>query len=164
MLTDQDFMMLLRNYCRLEQEGARMFRRWAEQATDPEMKKTLTEFSEIETKQAGAIALHLKQLGGTMAEGEIPMEDAIVGYIKQIDQLPTLGERLRFNHTVMSVLERPVVMRALVQAKSQETRDLFEKILQNEDRILSWCDATATRLGVTEVDLEKHLGNIQITM
>lgn len=162
-LTTNDFLTLLRNYCRLEQEGSRMFKRWSEMATDPEMKSTLAEFAEIEKEQAGAIAKHLKELGGSMTD-EIPMEDAIVKYIDQIEKLPTLGHRLRFNHFVMSVLERPVVMRALVQAKSQETKDLFEKILNNEDRILGWCDRTAAGLGIGEQDVMQQLEKLQLSM
>jgi hypothetical protein len=159
-LADEDLMMLLRNYGRLEQAGSRMFRRWSEEATDSEMKATLAEFSEIEHQQANAIVLHLAKLEGKMSDGPAPLEEAINLYLDQIDVLPTLGERLRFNHTVMTTLERPVVMRALVEAKSQETKDLFEKILDNEDRILTWCDATATRLGIDHVDVEKYFAGV----
>src|SRR5258707_9026468 len=115
-LADEDLMMLLRNYGRLKQAGSRMFQRWSEEATDPEMKSTLTEFSEIEHQQANAIVLHLAKLEGKMSDGPVPLEEAINLYLDQIDVLPTLGERLRFNHTVMTTLERPVVMRALVES------------------------------------------------
>ena len=33
-------------------------------------------------------------------------------------------------------------------------------ILDNEDRILGWCDSTATRLGVQAVDLEKYFTGV----
>ena len=150
---------LLRNYARLEQAGARMFNEWAKEATDPEMKSTLEEFAEIEKKQALALALHLKELGGEIGSAPLPLEDAINMYLEQIAQLPTLAERLRFNYTVMNTLERPVIMRALL-ASNPETLTLFQGILQNEDRILSWCDQTSARLGCHEIDIDKYYSGV----
>ncbi len=162
-LTTNDLVTLLRNYTRLEQAAARMFRRWADDADDPEIRQTLLEFSEIEQQQAAAIALHLAELGGgKVTEGETPMEGAITSYLEQIDRLPTVGERLRFNHTVMSTLERPIVMRVLLSETGVKTQELFNRILENEDRILGWCDATATRLGVEDIDLERYYGDLMV--
>jgi hypothetical protein len=159
-ITIDDLLMLLRNYTRLEQAAARMFRRWADEADEPADKKMLLEIGQIEQDQASAIALHMKELGAVMTDGDVPLTDAIEKYLAQIDSLPTLGERLRFNHTVMSTLERPIVMRVLLEYTAQSTQDLFSKILDNEDYILGWCDRRATELGVDEVDVDKYFAGV----
>jgi hypothetical protein len=159
-----DLTMLVRNYARLEQAAARMFLDWAHQETNPEYHAILIEFSEIEKQQALALVLHLKELGGGELGSEpVPLEDAINAYLLQINQLPTLGERLRFNYDVMSVLERPVIMRALLSA-NPSTLDLFNRILNNEDRILGWCDETATHLGCDHVDISKYFGELRVSL
>jgi hypothetical protein len=156
----KDLQDLLRNYARLEQAGARMFHDWSEEAIDPEMKSTLAEFAEIEKKQALALALHLKELGGgELGSAPLPIEDAIGLYLEQIGRLPTIAERLRFNYSVMSTLERPVIMRALLSA-NPDTLSLFQGILQNEDRILTWCDQTSSRLGCESVDIDKYYSDV----
>jgi hypothetical protein len=158
-----DLKELMRNYARLEQAGSRMFQGWAEQEPDPELKATLEEFAEIEKRQALALTLHLKELGGELGSAPVPLEEAINLYLIQIDRLPTLAERLRFNYTVMSTLERPVIMRALLSS-NPKTLELFQGILQNEDRILSWCDQTATRLGCHQVDVAKYYSDVVMTV
>ena len=161
-ITGDDLMMLLRNYCRLEQAAARMFKRWAETTSEQERddRATLFEFSDIESRQASAIARHMHELGGVMTDGPVPLEDAINKYLEQIDSLPTLGERLRFNYTVMSVLERPIVMRVLLDHTSPSTQALFESILENEDRILGWCDLRASELGIDDVDVDRYFAGV----
>jgi hypothetical protein len=159
-ITTDDLLMLLRNYTRLEQAAARMFRRWAEQADSDDDRHKLLEFADIEQDQASRIALHLKELGGTMLDGDVPLEDAIGNYLEQIDSLPTLGERLRFNHTVMSTLERPMVMRVLLEYTQPSTQALFGHILDNEERILGWCDSRARELGVEEVDVDRYFAGV----
>jgi len=156
-----DLIALVRNYARLEQAAARMFLDWANQETNPDYRSTLEEFSEIEKKQALALTLHLKELGGELGSDPVPLEDAINAYLVQIGQLPTLAERLRFNYDVMSVLERPVIMRALLAA-NPSTLELFTKILNNEDRILGWCDETASQLGCDRVDVAKYFGALTV--
>lgn len=159
-LTLPDLLMLLRNYCKLEQAAARMFGKWADEAEDADDAATLKEFAQIELHQASLIAAHMAELGGHMSDGAVPMQDAIDKYLMQIDSLPTLGERLRFNHTVMSTLERPIVMTVLLESTGPSTQALFGKILDNEDRILGWCDSRATELGVDEVDVEAYFGDL----
>ena len=153
-LSIDDLKVLLRNYARLEQAAARMFLRWASEESNPENRATLEEFAEIEKKQALALVLHLKEVGGELGSDPVPLEDAINAYLDQIDRLPTLAERLRFNYTVMSTLERPVVMQALLSSNPR-TLELFNGILNNEDRILSWCDRKSAELGCPWLDPKK---------
>lgn len=154
-ISDNDLIELLRNYSRLEQAAAGMFQGWASMDEDTQTKSTLAEFAEIEKSQALALMSHLRELGGELGTAPTTLEPAIVAYLKQIDRLPSLGERLRFNYMVMTTLERPVIMRALLSA-NPATLELFTSILNNEDRILSWCDRTATSLGYETLDLNKY--------
>ena len=141
-------------------QGSKSFRDWSEFATEPSDQATLREFGTIEQQQATAIGAHLRELGGRMGDSTVPLEDAIQSYLVQVNRLPTLGERLRFNHTVMNTLERPIVMRVLLEHTGKSTQELFERILNNEDRILGWCDRRATELGVTEVDMDKYFSDV----
>lgn len=150
-LTVEDLRVLLRNYARLEQAAARMFLNWAAEESDPALRSTLEEFAEIEKTQAHALVMHLKEVGGELGNEPVPIESAINEYLVQIDRLPTLAQRLRFNYTVMSTLERPVVMQALLSSNPR-TLELFHGILNNEDRILSWCDQTSAELGCASLD------------
>lgn len=159
-LSRDDLLALLRNYTRLEQAAATMFGEWAQEATEPEMRETLLEFAEIEQRQAAMIATHFHELGGRMEAGPVPLEDAIQQYLRQVGMLSSLGERLRFNCFVMNTLERPVVMQALLEATSPKTLEMFKQILKNEDRILSWCDSTATELGFPAVEIDRYFAGM----
>jgi len=150
-----DLMELVRNYSRLEQAGARMFQGWADAEPGGEVKSTLLEFADIEKRQAAALIAHLRELGGDLGTDPAPLEGAIGAYLEQINKMPSLGEKLRFNYMVMTTLERPVIMRALLSANAS-TLKLFNEILDNEDRILSWCDETATAMGCAVLDVSKY--------
>jgi hypothetical protein len=154
-ISNSDLMELLRNYGRLEQAAAGMFQGWADAAPEGGIKATLSEFAEIEKQQAAALVAHLRDLGGDLGTAPTTMEAAIVAYLKQIERLPSLAEKLRFNYMVMTTLERPVIMRALLSA-NPSTLDLFNLILNNEERILSWCDETASSMGFPVLDMAKY--------
>jgi hypothetical protein len=154
-ISNADLMELLRNYSRLEQAAAGMFQGWADASPPGSTKSTLLEFAEIEKQQAADLVAHLRELGGELGTAPTTMEAAIVAYLKQIERLPSLAEKLRFNYMVMTTLERPVIMRALLSA-NPSTLDLFTVILNNEERILSWCDQTASALGFPVLDMAKY--------
>ena len=104
------------------------------------------------------IVQRLTELGGSMTEGPVTLEGAIDAYLDQIEALPGLREKLRFNYLVMSSLERPVAITVMLEASDPKTREMFETILANENRILGWCDETATAMGCPELDVDLYFG------
>jgi hypothetical protein len=163
-LSKEDLVNFLKNYARLETAGAKMFREWSHESDDPEVQATLKEFAEIELRQAGMIAEHVKDFGEEVGVERVPFQDSIESYLLQINSLDNLAQKLRYNYMVMSVLERPIVVRALLESTNKKTLEMFEKILDNEDRILGWCDNTATRMGCEELDVDRYFGQVRASV